>query len=204
MPPPSSLPAATLPIPTTSGAPTVPIPTASGATTLSSGTSQNSNIFNTASNLKIDKFKGDNAQNVDTWLSMYKQYCSFYDLLDKKSADLFPFHLDGHAIIWYDTMILDNLITLFKKRFKDKQHLLDLTILQTHQGRNEYVLDYLSQLYQLATNRNISDDILLAVAMHGLKPELKTIVMTKEPTDVEELRHCATLAEKANDANSDF
>jgi hypothetical protein len=32
----------------------------------------------------------------------------------------------------------------------------------------------------LATNRNISDDILLAVAMNGLKPELKTIVMTKE------------------------
>jgi hypothetical protein len=28
---------------------------------------------------------------------------------------------------------------------------------------------------------NISDDILLAVAMNGLKPELKTIVMTKVP-----------------------
>jgi hypothetical protein len=81
---------------------------------------------------------------------------------------------------------------------------LDLTILQTHQGRIEYVLDYLSQLYQLATNWNISDDILLAVAMRRLKPELKTIVMTKEPTNVEELRHCATLAEKANDANSEF
>jgi hypothetical protein len=47
------------------------------------------NIFNTASNLKIDKFKRDNTQNVDTWLSMYKQYCSFYDLSDKKSADSF-------------------------------------------------------------------------------------------------------------------
>ena len=89
---PSSLPAAMLPIPTTSGAPTVPIPTASGATTLSAGTSQNFNIFNTPSNLKIDKFKGDNTQNVDTWLSMYKQYWSFYDLSDKKSADSFPFH----------------------------------------------------------------------------------------------------------------
>jgi hypothetical protein len=65
------------------------------------------------------------------------------------------------------------------------------------EGRNESVLDYLSRLYQLATNRNISDDILLAVAMNGLKPELKTIVMTKEPKNVEELRHCATLAEKA-------
>jgi hypothetical protein len=68
VPPPSSLPTATLPISTTSG-----------STPLSSGTSQNFNIFNTASNLKIEKFKGDNTQNVDTWLSMYKQYCSFYD-----------------------------------------------------------------------------------------------------------------------------
>jgi predicted PolB exonuclease-like 3'-5' exonuclease len=117
-----------------------------------------------------------------------------------KRAHSFSFHLEGHAKIWYDTVPdsqkanFDNLITLFKNRFKDKQHLLDLTILQTHQGRNESVLDYLSRLYQLATNRNISDDILLAVATNGLNSELKTIVMTKEPKNIEELRHCATLA----------
>ena len=136
-----------------------------------------------ASNLKIVKFKGDNAQNVDTWLSMYKQYCSFDDLSDKKSADSFPFHFEGHVKIWYDTIPdsqkanFDNLITLFKNRFKDKQQLLDFTILQTHQGRNESVLDYLSRLYQRATNRNISDEILLAVATNGLNSELKTIVL---------------------------
>lgn len=76
---------------------------------------------------------------------------------------------------------LIKIVKVFQNRFKDKQHLLDLTILQTHQGRSEPVLDYLSRLFKLATNRNISDDILLAVAMNGLKPELKTIVMTKEP-----------------------
>jgi hypothetical protein len=38
--------------------------------------------------------------------------------------------------------------------------------------------------------------------MNGLKPELKTIVMTKEPKNVEELRHCATLAEKAISSNT--
>jgi hypothetical protein len=119
VPPPSSLPTATLPISTTSG-----------ATPLSSGTSQNFNIFNTASNLKIDKFKGDNTQNVDTWLSMYKQYCSFYDLSDKKSADSFPFHLEDHAKIWYNTIPdsqkanFDNLITLFKKRLVSEASLL--------------------------------------------------------------------------------
>ena len=63
----------------------------------------------------------------------------------------------------------DELISVFKERFKDKQHLLDMTILQTHQGRTDSVLDYLSRLLKLSTNRNISDDILLAVAMNGLR-----------------------------------
>ena len=94
------------------------------------------------------------------------------------------------------------MITLFKNRFKENQHLLDLTILQTHQVRNESVRDYLIRLYQLATNRNLSGDIVLAVAMDGLTSELKTIAMTKEPTNVEELRHCATLAEKAISSNT--
>ena len=38
--------------------------------------------------------------------------------------------------------------------------------------------------------------------MNGLTSELKTIVMTNEPTNVEELRHCATLAEKAISSNT--
>ncbi|CAG2226067.1 Transposon Ty3-G Gag-Pol polyprotein,Transposon Ty3-I Gag-Pol polyprotein [Mytilus edulis] len=125
----------------------------------------------------------------------------------EKSAESFPFHLEGHAKIWYDTVAdskkhhFDFLIAAFRDRFKDKQHLLDITILQTHQGRNESVLDFLSRLLKLATNRNISDDILLAVAMNGLRADLKTIVMTKEPKNIEEFRHAANLAEKAIDSN---
>jgi hypothetical protein len=47
-----------------------------------------------------------------------------YDLSDINSADSFLFHLEGHAKIWYNTIPdsqkanFDNLITLFKKRFK--------------------------------------------------------------------------------------
>ncbi|CAC5368618.1 unnamed protein product [Mytilus coruscus] len=116
-------------------------------------------------------------------------------------------NLSGHAKIWYDTVAdskkhhFDFLIAAFKDRFKDKQHLLDITILQTHQGRNESVLDFSSRLLKLATNRNVSDDIVLAVAMNGLTADLKTIVMTKEPKNIEEFRHAASLAEKAIDSN---
>ncbi|VDH94129.1 Hypothetical predicted protein [Mytilus galloprovincialis] len=39
------------------------------------------------------------------------------------------------------------------------------------------------------------------VAMNGLRADLKTIVMTKEPKNIEEFRHAANLAEKAIDSN---
>jgi hypothetical protein len=35
---------------------------------------------------------------------MYKHYCSFYDVSNKKSEDSFPFHLEGHPKIWFDTI----------------------------------------------------------------------------------------------------
>ncbi|CAG2197362.1 unnamed protein product [Mytilus edulis] len=87
------------------------------------------NIFNMSSFLKIEKFKGDNTQNPETWLTNFNQYCSFYDLSKKKSAESFSFHLEGHAKIWHDTVSdsknqhFDFLIAAFKDRFKDKQHL---------------------------------------------------------------------------------
>ncbi|CAG2213164.1 unnamed protein product [Mytilus edulis] len=196
--------ASSIPISTTS-APPPATTTSTASAAISAGRTPipPMNIFNMSSSLKIEKFKGDNSQNPETWLNTFKQYCSFYDLTKQKSAESFPFHLEDHARIWYDTVSatkksnFDELISVFKERFKDKQHLLDLTILQTHQGRTESVLDYLSRLLKLSTNRNISDDILLAVAMNGLRSDFKTVVMTKEPKNIEELRHAAVLAEKA-------
>ncbi|KAK3592239.1 hypothetical protein CHS0354_004695 [Potamilus streckersoni] len=42
-----------------------------------------------------------------------------------------------------------------------------------------------------------SDQVLLAVALNGLKPSVKTIVMNKTPTNMAELRQAAVLAEKS-------
>ncbi|KAK3598095.1 hypothetical protein CHS0354_006055 [Potamilus streckersoni] len=73
----------------------------------------------------------------------------------------------------------------------------DLSILQTQQGSSESVMDYLSRLFQIATNKTIPDQVLLAVALNGLKPSVKRIVMNKTPTNMAELRQAAVLAEKS-------
>jgi hypothetical protein len=65
-----------------------------------------------------------------------------------------------------------------------------LAILQTAQGPNESVRDYLSRLF------DIPDQVVLAVGINRLRPEIKATVMNREPKNIEELWHSATLAEK--------
>ena len=99
------------------------------------------NIFNMSSSLNFDKFKGDDTQNPENWLKSFQQYCDFYDLIDPKRTDSFPFHWDGHAKIWYDTIPeatkkdFGLLTTAFKDRFKDKNDILDLGFVTNTPGQ---------------------------------------------------------------------
>ncbi|KAL3887392.1 hypothetical protein ACJMK2_027334 [Sinanodonta woodiana] len=156
-----------------------------------------------SSSIKLEIFQGDQTQNPVTWLEHFMNWAKFYELSEPKILNAFPFHLQGHAKIWYDTLS-DNekndwctLVTAFKSRFHNDDVILDLSILQTQQGSSESVLDYLSRLLRLATNKPISDQVLLAVALNGLKPTVKRIVMNKNPTNMTDLRQAAVLAEKS-------
>ncbi|KAK3597465.1 hypothetical protein CHS0354_041881 [Potamilus streckersoni] len=156
-----------------------------------------------SSALKLDVFTGDQSQNPTKWLDHFVQWAKFYDLSVEKVLNAFPFHLQGHAKVWYDTLpetVTSSwhfLVTAFKSRFHNDDVILDLSILQTQQGSSESVMDYLSRLFQIATNKTIPDQVLLAVALNGLKPSVKRIVMNKTPTNMAELRQAAVLAEKS-------
>ncbi|KAK3592861.1 hypothetical protein CHS0354_028944 [Potamilus streckersoni] len=127
--------------------------------------------------------------------SLPPAYSSQFDLGETTSP--------GHAKVWYDTLpenVTSSwhfLVTAFKSRFHNDDVILDLSILQTQQGSSESVMDYLSRLFQIATNKTIPDQVLLAVALNGLKPSVKKIVMHKPPTNMAELRQVALLAEKS-------
>ncbi|KAK3592868.1 hypothetical protein CHS0354_004089 [Potamilus streckersoni] len=67
------------------------------------------------------------------------------------------------------------------------------------QESSETVLDYLTRLLQIANNKTIPNQILLAVALQGLKPAIKTIVMNQNPTNMDDLRKAAIKAEQSID-----
>ncbi|XP_052103124.1 uncharacterized protein LOC127736606 [Mytilus californianus] len=167
------------------------------------------NTINMASALKLEKFEGAaSGQAALNWLSVFQQWCQFYELSDQKKASSFPFHLEKHAKIWYDTlsekvkMNYTALMDAFKKRFKKASDTMDLSVLQCTQKKDESSSDYLSRLSKIVTNNNIPEAVFLAVAMNGLNSGIKALVITKEPKNIEELRHAAQLAENATSSNT--
>ncbi|KAK3611282.1 hypothetical protein CHS0354_004931 [Potamilus streckersoni] len=133
----------------------------------------------------------------------FTQWAKFYDLSDEKALNAFPFQLKRHANVWYDTLPENVthdwhlLVNDFKSRFHHDDVILDLPILQTHQGSSESVMDYLGRLFQTATNKPSSDQVLLAVALNGLKLSVKRIVINNNPANMAELRQATVLAEKS-------
>lgn len=101
--------------------------------------------------INLDKFKGDGTQDVKTWFTNFGQWAKFHDLPDEKIIDAFPFYLEGHAKIWYDSLSAEQKLNhktikhLFQERFKELDNFLDLSVLQMKQDETEPVDDFFNK-----------------------------------------------------------
>ncbi|XP_052690191.1 uncharacterized protein LOC128168126 isoform X1 [Crassostrea angulata] len=179
------------------------IPENTAANSQTAGRNSFFSTFRMSSNIKLDKFKGDGSQDVNAWFTNFGQWAKFHDLPDSKIIDAFPFYLEGHAKIWYDSLSPEQkvnpatLTNLFQERFKELENFLDLSVLQMKQKGTEPVGEFLSRLVSLASIKNIPEKVLLSVAMNGLRSDIKTYVVTQNPKTMEQLRQIAILAEKS-------
>ena len=123
--------------------------------------------------LKLDKFKGDGSQHPKTWWNQFQQWIDLYDISQEKITKIATFQFSDYVAICYATLSpeITNDLSKFKaaffKRFTEDDHILDLSILQTAHGPNESVRDYLSRSFHTATNKDIPEQVLLAVGING-------------------------------------
>ena len=110
----------------------------------------------------------------------FAQYCTCYGLDAETKANVFSFHLQDHARIWYNSLsdsIKNNWWSLeaaFKQCFNEDRDTLDLSNLQIDQLVYETVLDYLCRLQKnAALNPKVDDNLLLAIAVNGLRSEIR-------------------------------
>lgn len=179
------------------------IPENTAANSQTAGRNSFFSTFRMSSSIKLDKFKGDGSQDVNAWFTNFGQWAKFHDLPDSKIIDAFPFYLEGHAKIWYDSLSPEQnvnpatITNLFQERFKELENFLDLSVLQMKQKGTEPVGEFLSRLVSLASIKHIPEKVLLSVAMNGLRSDMKTYVVTQNPKTMEQLRQIAILAEKS-------
>jgi hypothetical protein len=153
--------------------------------------------------IKLEKFTGDSNVHPQTWWEKFQKWIDLYEVLNDKVVKVIAFQLSDEAAIWYATLapeITNNLQRFkaaFLKGFTENERMVDLSILQIMQGPCENEREYLTRLAQTAANKNILEQILLAVGINGLRPDIRKIVMNKESANIEELRHYAILAEKS-------
>ncbi|KAL3868919.1 hypothetical protein ACJMK2_041671 [Sinanodonta woodiana] len=57
-----------------------------------------------SSTIKLEVFNGDQSQNPVKLLDRFIQWARFYELSESKISNAFSFQLQGHAIIWYNTL----------------------------------------------------------------------------------------------------
>lgn len=164
-------------------------------------------VFKINSSIQLEKFTGDSSVHPKTWWNKFQQWVDLYDIPQDKITKVITFQFADEAAVWYATLKpeITNNFQKFKeaffKRFTEDDRILDMSILQILQGPSETVREYLSRLFQNATNKDIPEQVLLTVGFNGLHPEIRRIVMNRERKNVEELRHCATLAEKSASAS---
>ena len=152
--------------------------------------------------LQLEKFAGDGSTDAKSWLKWFNSYCLVHKQDEGQQLLTLPFYLTSHARIWYEALPdatkvdLEALKTAFEARFK-KQDILDTELLDMTQRPDECCSDYFSRVLKKSQQSTADMSLVTSLAIKGLKPAIKLIVMPQNPKDFDDARQRAILAEKA-------
>lgn len=149
----------------------------------------------------LEKFAGDDQLTVETWLQWFDRYSSWHKHDEGKKLLSLPFHLTSHARIWFDSLPDETktdynaLRAAFMDRFKRHEE-IDNELLEIKQRPDEVVNDYFSRVLKKAQNSGANQKLMISLAIKGLKPAIKQMVMPQNPQTFEAARKTASLAER--------
>ena len=151
--------------------------------------------------IHLEKFAGDDSVDAKSWLNWFERYCLFHKQDEGQQLLTLPFYLTSHARIWYDALPdaaktdLKTLKEAFESRFR-KQDILDTELLDITQRPEESCNDYFTRVLKKAQQSTEDKSLVSSLAIKGLRPAIKQIVMPQNPKDFDDARQRAILAEK--------
>jgi len=149
-------------------------------------------------------YKGTATEDVETWLRHFLNYCAYKDYTEAKKLNLFKLLLTGSAAIWLETLPSDitdswgNLQTAFLTRYSTPELMRFKSArdwLNRKQGPSESADDFVASMQRLAKSIGADDQMTRFAILNGLRPEIATYVIQRQPTNVKELLDAARIGE---------
>ncbi|XP_069110091.1 uncharacterized protein [Argopecten irradians] len=158
--------------------------------------------------IQLGKFSGSKGEDPRTFFNRFKNFLAFTQVKDEQKAPLFALslELDSSAFRWYDGLQdtvkndMAQLETAFLDRFDSKpfsrwSNVRDINSMS--QGARQPVLDFVHNVRYKAKIAKMSDTQIFDIILGGLKKEIRSSVIQKEPQNLDDLIKVAELAEVA-------
>lgn len=151
--------------------------------------------------VSLEKFSGDGKVKPEQFIRQYEQFVVLNRLSQEQALAGIRFYLDGQAKFWYDALetppaSLDEAKTMITNKFKVSE-CFDYDMFNLMQEANEKVDDYLNRLERKNQKANLPQSVLIAIALKGLRQNLRVAIIPLEPKDLDSLRDMARKHERA-------
>ena len=147
------------------------------------------------SNLHLEKFEGKPTEDGEQWLKRFEHLARLKAMSPEKQLDLMPILLKDKAWHWFSsqpqetTATMESLKAAFLKQFGPqlKAGTYAAQLFTTKQEPGQRVADYLVTVRKLAQRAQLSEELTLQAALHGLHPTIKSFMGANPPKTMEEL-----------------
>jgi len=147
-------------------------------------------------------FRGTTAEDTETCLNRFNDYCQWKAYDENKARALFKVLLRDSARVWLESLEHDTVNSWTNLQQAFNAHYMTASFLKYkhatelfNKKQNETVDDFCAQLQLLAKQVNVDEHMLRFPVLNGLRPDIKDHVTRSQPSDWKSLVEAAKVVE---------
>ena len=147
---------------------------------------------NMSSLFRLENFRGDGSQSVESYLRRFVQYRACTGINDDQSLATLAWHLDGTARLWFENLepqpdSVDALKAAMRAKFK-KEKRVNMAVYTMRQELGESVEDFLHRLEKETFKQQITQDIQVQIALNGMDHAIGSAISTHAPKTLDDVK----------------
>lgn len=147
---------------------------------------------NMAGVFRLENFKGDGSQKIESYLKRFDQFTTCTGLNENQALATLAWHLEGTARLWFEQLqpeptSINELKEAMVAKFK-REKVINMNVYSMKQQAGESVEDFLRRLEGETFKSNISDDIQVQIALHGMDRTISSAISTHAPKTLDQVK----------------